>query len=74
MNDVKIEKLMHLVNADAEFRNIKAKFILLETEFMNLVHQLPMEQQNLIYEFVFASDRYDRRILEIACDYIYLPE
>ena len=65
---------MYLANADAEFRRITAEFISLETEFMNLVHQLPSEQQDLIYEFVFASDRYDRRILEIACDYIQFPE
>ena len=74
MNDAKIEKLTHLANADAEFRKIKAEFISLETEFMNLVHQLPMEQQDLIYKFVFASDEYDRRILEIACDYIDFSE
>ena len=74
MKDAKIEKLMHLANADAEFRKIRAEFISLEAAFMNVVHQLPKEQQDIIYEFVFASDRYDRRILEIACDYIRFQE
>lgn len=73
MNDNKIEKIMNLANGDAEFRRIKSNFIKLEKEFLELVHTLPDEQQDVIYDFVFESDRYDRRILEIACDYILFP-
>ena len=70
MNEHKIEKIMNLANGDAEFRNIKANFVKLERDFLEFVHTLPDEKQDLIYDFVFESNRYDRRILEIACDYI----
>ena len=74
MHDQKIQQLLLLAHADGEFRKMKAEFVRLEAKFMELVHELPDEQQDLIYKFVFASDEYDRRILEIACDYIHLPE
>ena len=74
MNDRKIKWLMDLANRDAEFGRIKADFIVLEKNFMDSVKQLPDTQQDLIYDYVFASNEYDRRILEIACDHIQLPE
>lgn len=74
MNDAKIEMLMRLAEGDAEFCKIKKSFIELEKAFMESVNLLPTEQQDLIYDFVFASDEYDRRILEIACDYLRFPE
>ena len=74
MHDDKMDKIMKLASKDPEFQRIKTDFIKVEKDFLKFVHSLSDDQQDLIYDFIFQSDHYDRRILEIACDYIQFPE
>lgn len=70
MNEGKIEKLKLLAIGDLQYRTMKQQFSKQEKHFLKTIHNLPGEQQDIIWEFVFASDALDRRLLEIACDYI----
>ena len=70
MNEAKKKRLQLLAECDEEYKSQKVKFLSIEKAFLETVHHLPDHQQDLIWEFVFASNELDGRLLEIACDYI----
>jgi len=70
MYDNKIKLLRQLANADSVYRNMKERYAVLEEAFSQITLQLPEEEQDILWAFVLLSDEMDRRLLEIACDYI----
>ena len=51
--------------------DILRRYLVLEKQFSDMTTTLPREQEDLIWEFVCTSDELDRRLLEIACKYIW---
>ncbi len=74
MHEEKLKRLQLIANADAKYRAIKTQYKVLENQFSKTAALLSDEQQDVLWAFVFASDDLDRRLLEIACDYIQLAE
>ena len=59
---------------DPVYMQMYREFLILEKQFQDIVHGLPMEQQDIIWEFVFASDALEHRILELALQYTDFSE
>ena len=59
---------------DPVYMQMYQEFLILEKQFQDIVHGLPMEQQDIIWEFVFASDALEHRILELALQYTDFSE
>lgn len=66
----KIKLLHQLARCDEKYRSIETRFLRLEKEFSEMANRLPDEEQDIAWAFVCTSDELDRRLLEIACDYI----
>ncbi len=74
MHEEKLKRLQLIANADAKYRALKTQYKVLENQFSKTAALLSDEQQDVLWAFVFVSDDLDRRLLEIACDYIQLAE
>ncbi len=74
MHEEKLKRLQLIANADAKYRALKTQYKVLENQFSKTASLLSDEQQDVLWAFVFVSDDLDRRLLEIACDYIQLAE
>lgn len=68
--DGKMEMLRRLAKADAKYREIEKDYLALERAFSEMTIRLTEEQQDIAWAFVCTSDELDRRLMEIACDYI----
>ena len=68
--DGKMEMLRRLAKADAKYREIEGTYLELERAFSEMTIRLTEEQQDIAWAFVCTSDELDRRLMEIACDYI----
>lgn len=68
--DRKMEMLRRLAKADAKYREIEGTYLELERAFSEMTIRLTEEQQDIAWAFVCTSDELDRRLMEIACDYI----
>ena len=69
-DDRKMEMLRRLAKADAKYREIEGTYLELERAFSEMTIRLTEEQQDIAWAFVCTSDELDRRLMEIACDYI----
>lgn len=66
----RIALIKRISRGDPEYMNIKNEFIKSEINFHELLPQLTMEQQDQLWEFFNLSGELDRRLLEIACEYV----
>ena len=71
MKEDKIKLLRLLANGDETYRSIKERYKIQEEAFARTAALLSNEQQDILWAFVLTSDELDRRLLEIACDYIH---
>ena len=71
MNEGKINLLRLLANGDELYRRIKERYRMQEEAFAQTATLLSNEQQDILWAFVLTSDELDRRLLEIACDYVH---
>ena len=71
MHEGKIKLLRLLANGDETYREIMERYKTQEEAFSQTAALLSDEQQDILWAFVFTSDELDRRLLEIACDYIH---
>ena len=71
MNEGKINLLRLLANGDELYRRIKERYRMQEEAFAQTAALLSNEQQDILWAFVLTSDELDRRLLEIACDYVH---
>ena len=71
MNEGKINLLRLLANGDELYRRIKERYRTQEEAFAQTAALLSKEQQDILWAFVLTSDELDRRLLEIACDYVH---
>ena len=65
----KLRKLPSWIQATVV--SCKGTFVL-EKQFSDMTTTLSREQEDLVWEFVCTSDELDRRLLEIACEYIWV--
>lgn len=74
MTDKVIERLKAQAGMDSQFRKLHYKLLWLELEFEDIIGDLPDEKIDLIWDFVFTSNAWERRLLELACDYLEMDE
>lgn len=70
----KLCALRRLAREDLLFRRLERRYLDLEEAFAQMANTLPQDQQDTAWAYVCASDDLDRRLLEIACEYIRLRE
>ena len=70
MYEEKIRMLRNLANGDKTYRQIKQRYREQEEAFSRTAALLSNELQDILWAFVITSDELDRRLIEIACDYI----
>ena len=70
MNEDKIRILRNLANCDEAYREIRQSYRQKEEAFSRVAALLSDELQDVLWDFVMTSDELDRRLMEIACDYI----
>ena len=68
----KLAKLREIAKLDSSYSSILQRYLVLEKQFSDMTTTLSREQEDLIWEFVCTSDELDRRLLEIACEYIWV--
>lgn len=71
LTEKKLEKLREIAKSDSNYRDILRRYLDLEKQFSDMTTTLPREKEDLVWEFVCTSDELDRRLLEIACKYIW---
>lgn len=71
LTEKKLAKLREIAKSDSNYRDILRRYLALEKQFSDMTTTLPREKEDLIWEFVCTSDELDRRLLEIACKYIW---
>ena len=71
LTEKKMARLREIAKSDSSYSDILRRYLVLEKQFSDMTTTLPREQEDLIWEFVCTSDELDRRLLEIACNYIW---
>ena len=61
-----IKEMRQLATYDKHYRELEQTFLCAEARYLNMLDQLSNEQQDLAWEFIFASNALDERLLEIA--------
>ena len=61
-----------IAKLDSSYSSILQRYLVLEKQFSDMTTTLSREQEDLVWEFVCTSDELDRRLLEIACEYIWV--
>ena len=68
----KLAKLREIAKLDSSYSSILQRYLVLEKQFSDMTTTLSREQEDLVWEVVCTSDELDRRLLEIACEYIWV--
>lgn len=71
LTEKKMARLREIAKSESSYSDILRRYLVLEKQFSDMTTTLPREQEDLIWEFVCTSDELDRRLLEIACKYIW---
>lgn len=66
MLEYRIKEMRQLAKYDKHYRDLEQKFLCAEARYLNMLDQLSDEQQDLAWEFIFASNALDERLLEIS--------
>lgn len=65
------EKLLRLyARTNSEYRKLELKLAWLEREAAEIIGTLPVEQQDIVWDFVLSSDALDRLLLESIWEFI----
>ena len=71
LTEKKMARLREIAKSDSSYSDILRRYLVLEKQFSDMTTTLSREQEDLIWEFVCTSDELDRRLLEIACKYMW---
>lgn len=74
MTIVVIKVLRKRAKIEYQYQKLMHKLLWLELEFSEIVNELPEEQQDILWDFVFTSDAIDRRLLELTCDFLEIGD
>ena len=69
-----LELLHKIARMDSEYRKLQNRLVVLEDEFDEIVSSLSEKEQDVVWTYVFANDKKNLRMTEIALQFMDLSK